>query len=403
MEDPERGGLERVQAVLYPLSDTRAIALGPASELDALGRSEGAVGESWLRLLRQSLGASGAIGDLAQTADGRIVRLTAESAKLLQQNEAIQHGAHSIYGVVRNAETGRIAGVLSFQTGALVGAAAAAPALLGAIAMQRQLAVIERKLDELQASVDYLIEQINLTIQGDLIASIEILDRVYARVQRTGEFSDDDYLQVANVQLPIRSLHVQTSRRLEQLAQQLVPGGSMGTRVTRLKSVLQTEKASFWLQAHVQAELALTKWQWLEVMRQAHRDVGDLETLLTETEGEILERRRTLELLATRLGAFVSVGDEDLIDRIRFVLRRRLRTLVAELDTTLEAFRSDLAPLGVDARAPIALGTGDEEDSAWARIVEQLQAGKRFVDPVVDRGERAVVKTKQWVTDRRKE
>lgn len=382
--------------IAYPVSPTRAVVVGPIDEIEALGRPEEALSAPWLRLLRQAAGAAGPLGDLAQQADGRLVRLTAESANLLRQHAEVHNAAGQMLGVVRNPQTGQLAGVLSFQTGALVGAAAALPALLSAVAMQRQLAAIERKLDELQAQMTYVIDQLHLGVEGDLIASLDILDRVFERVQQTGQFHADDWQRVVDVEVMVRSLHHQTSRRLAQIADQIVPGGSVASRVQRLRTVLQSQKASFWLAAHVRAELALTKWEWLEVMRLADQErVDDIEGVVGRVQAEVVGRRAALEHLATRLGAFVAVGDDDLLDRVRFILRRRLTNLTGELDATLSAFRLELAPLGVDARVPIALGAGEEDDGAWDRLRDQLLAGRRFVDRGLDGVQRTYEKVRR--------
>lgn len=104
--------------VLHRLGRTEVMAFGAAGTLDLLGQTKDQVDRPFVDAIR------------TDGLTGRVIRLTAEGARLLRDNESMRTAV--LTGVVRNPETGKIAGHLTFiNPQSLAGLASSLPSIAG--------------------------------------------------------------------------------------------------------------------------------------------------------------------------------------------------------------------------------------------------------------------------------
>lgn len=311
--------------------------------------------------------------------------MTAEAARLLRDNESMRTTV--LTGVVRNPNTGKIAGHLTFvNPQSIAGLASSMPSIAGGAAMQLQLARIEKALDGLKQDLGYLIRNEHLRIEANIETNLEILQDTYAGSRRRGVVEDDQWDRVANLESSVRSLHKETRKHLRSLDDALQDEGQrLTTRVAKLNRALDDERTLYWLRAHVHAELALARWESLYLLRQAQQHSDELEELVTRLHREVDQRHRALAALSARIARYLSVGGtvSTLTDRLRLVRRARLKSLLNELDELLRAFPPGLGPGDVGAGEPIPLGDGTVERRQWDRLVSGAKSLPQATAPVL--------------------
>jgi hypothetical protein len=290
-------------------------------------------------------------------------------------------------GVVRNPETGRIAGHLTFvNPQSLAGLASSLPSIAGGAAMQLQLARIEKALDGLKQDLAYLIRHEHLKVESGIEANLKILGDVYSTSRRRETVEDDQWDRIANIEHSVRSLHLETAKHLRTLDEAL-DGASLRlpARIARLNRALDDERTLVWLRAHVHAEIAQTRWDSLYLLRQVELHPEELESLVAEIRRGIDDRHRALAALSQRIARYLSVGGtiSGLTDRIRLVRRSKLKSLLRELDELLGVFPPELASVGGSDREPIPLGDGTLDRKAWDRLVSGTKSLPQIAAPAI--------------------
>ncbi len=381
MTEPDAGAL-----VLCPLSATEVIAFGRPSELDLLGSTKTEIDRPFVDAMRTAVAAAPQLQGAIDGLTGRVVRLTAEGARLLRDNESMRTTV--LTGVVRSPGTGKIAGHLTFiNPQSLAGLASTVPSIAGGAAMQLQLARIEKALDGLKQDLGYLIRSEHLKVEAGIETNLEILHDVYGVARGRGLVEDDQWDRVANLEASVRTLHKETKKHLRSLEEALEDGGQrLAVRVTRLNRALDDERTLFWLRAHVHAELALARWDAIYLLRQAEQHPEELERLVARLGSQVEERHRELAELSRRIAQYLSVGGavSTWTDRLRLVRRAKLRSLLTELDELLRVFPRQPALPGVAATSsPIPLGDGSPERKQWDRLVSGARSLPQAAAPVL--------------------
>lgn len=363
----EGAAAEEGTVVLHRLGPTEVMAFGPAWTLDVLGQTEAEADRPFVDAMRTAIAAAPQIQGAVDGLTGRVVRLTAEGARLLSDNESMRTTV--LTGVVRNAETGRIAGHLTFiDPRSIAGLAGSLPSIAGGAAMLLQLARIEKALDGLKRDLAYLIRHEHLKVEAGIEVNLRILGDVYSTCRRRQTVEDDQWDRVANIERSVRSLHLETAKHLRALDEALDGEAlRLPARVARLNRALNDERTLVWLRAHVHAEVALTRWEALYLLRQVELHPEDLDELVVAIQQGIDERHRALAGLSQAIARYLSIGGKvsALIDRIRLVRRLKLKALLKELDELLGVFPREFAGLGeAPDREPIPLGDGTPDRKA---------------------------------------
>lgn len=366
-------------AFVVPAGEGSVVVFGSTATLERLGESAQTLPAPLVRCARAVFSAAadvaGASADNPELS-GAYLKLTDESRRLLDTHDVLTSGGQML-GMVTG-DDGRIAKLLRFETPtASPGAGASLPALAGAAVLQQQMLVLEQRLDELQASVDYLTQAIHSEIGAEVSAAIDILDDVYDSVLAGGEVSDDHWQRIANVELSIKRHHARTTGQLGELDAALDGAGdSIGARVKALSTALRDQHADEWLALHVQAERALTQWEVVHLLRRLDHDPGRADEFIATAKDAIAERHQAMAALAERIATHLDDGGHTnrLLDKLRIVSRSRLRTLLLELDQLLQAYRSSAASVGIELPLPAAPAGDDGEPSAgaWERIVGEV-------------------------------
>lgn len=369
--------------VVHRISPTEVVAFGHADELDLLGPTKAHVERPFVDAVRTAMAAAPQLQGAIDGLTGRVVRLTAEGARLLRDNESMRTTV--LTGVVRSPETGKIVGHLTFiNPQSLAGLASTLPSIAGGAAMQLQLARIERALDGLKQDLRYLIRNEHLKIEAGMETNLEILRDVYAISRRRGLVEDDQWDRVANIEASVRSLHKESKKHLRSLEEALDSESQVLTaRVARLNRALDDERTLVWLRAHVHAELALARWDAVYLLRQADQHPEELEELVERLGGQVSERHRILAELSRRIAHYLGVGGSlsTWADRLRIIRRAKLRSLLTELDELLRVFPRMPE---LDGRAdPIPLGDGSAERKQWDRLVSGARSLPQAAVPVL--------------------
>lgn len=371
--------------VLHRLGPTEVLAFGAAGTLDLLGQTKDQIDRPFVDAMRTAIAAAPQLQGAVDSFTGRVVRLTAEGARLLRDNESMRTTV--LTGVVRNPETGKIAGHLTFvNPQSLAGLASSLPSIAGGAAMQLQLARIEKALDGLKQDLAYLIRHEHLKVESGIEANLKILGDVYSTSRRRETVEDDQWDRIANIEHSVRSLHLETAKHLRTLDEAL-DGASLRlpARIARLNRALDDERTLVWLRAHIHAEIAQTRWDSLYLLRQVELHPEELESLVGEIRHGIDDRHRALAALSQRIARYLSVGGtiSGLTDRIRLVRRSKLKSLLRELNELLGVFPPELASVGGSDREPIPLGDGTPDRKAWDRLVSGTKSLPQLAAPAI--------------------
>lgn len=379
------GGVEPVY--IKPIGDDRAIALGLPDALGAIGQFVENAPEVFVAALRRVAATTPELQHRAELLSGRIVKLTDESMALVRSNQPVtKNGA--LLGVVRGAD-GRFNGVLSYTTlgGAQQALASIGPGIAGSIGMQLALAEMERKLRVLQTDVSYLIEHQHLEVDAGIEATLTVLADVFAAVRRRDGVDNDEWDRAVATELPIRELHALTTNHLRALRELLDDDvRPLALRVRRLNAALRTARTGDWLQMHVHAELALSRWELLYIARQADRHPDELDGLVEQITRDFEDRRDELRRLAEEIGDYLTRGDHltNWLDRLRLVSRFRMAALLQELDEILLAFADELPYVdGVESET-LPSGAGNNWQLVMRGLPKVPAAARRAGTDLVD-------------------
>lgn len=377
--------LEGGTVVVHTISPTEVIAFGGPQELDLLGSTKGDVDRPFVDAMRTAIATAPQLQGAVDGLTGRVVRLTAEGARLLRDNESMRTTV--ITGVVRSPETGKIAGHLTFiNPTSMAGLASNLPSIAGGAAMQLQLASIEKALDRLKQDLGYVISSGHLGVEAEIETNLDILQDVYVVARRRGEVEDDQWDRVANLEASVRALHKETKKHLRSLEDVLDGQGQrLAVRVTRLNRALDDERTLFWLRAHVHAELALTRWSVIYLLRQTQQHPDELDGLVARLHSEVEERHRAMGSLSESIAEYLTVGGtvSAWTDRLRLVRRARLKSLLTELDELLLVFPRHSVLDRQPGAPPIPLADGSVERKQWNRLVSGARSLPQAMVPVL--------------------
>ena len=165
---------------------------------------------------------------------GTLVRLTPESARLFKQLQKTVDAQGAFLGVLRGAG-GKFEHVIRFNPAMGLQALSGITGALSAIAMQAQLAAIERALASLADDVRVVQQMLDNQTSSSLAGVREVLEEVYESVRATGAFSQIAWDQVAPLAGPVFANRDLANRRLRDLITELGTKKSTSDRRAWLK------------------------------------------------------------------------------------------------------------------------------------------------------------------------
>lgn len=339
--------------VVARVSPTRVVVFGPDDVLERVAEESPSevVGGGWKKALRHLAAAAPGAADLLTSSSGRIVELTAESARALNEYGATLTESGAVYGVVRDG-SGAVAQHLRFVSpGVAVQFATSLASVAAGVALQLQLQAIEKKLAEIEGQLEYVARILEHDKLASLTTNLRKLTQIYDEVVETGTVSDDTYARLVAIEQSVLDLQELAALQIGQLRDHLkgVGNSSVAKAAAKYLKVLQQENADFWFRAYALAEQSSAKWSVLHLIRTG------------ETEPELLQlrvadqRKQRLEAESRMTGALVDLrefaGDDErrrLRDRVRPFKRRQALELTGKLRLLVNTYHDELVPENED-------------------------------------------------------
>lgn len=196
-----------------------AIVRGSPERAKALGVVVGDVPRQLLRVavpVHGVVSAGVAVGEHA----GKLVRLTAESAAMLRELGGTKDAGGAILGVLQGS-SGKFAHVIRFKPASGLVAISGVTGALAAIAMQSQLAAIERQLADVTLDVRRIEKTLELEAQAEVAALKSLFRETYSAANGAGELTEAMWDQVAPLGYLVRKHEEYADRRLSMLVDEL--------------------------------------------------------------------------------------------------------------------------------------------------------------------------------------
>ncbi|HVU60879.1 MAG TPA: hypothetical protein VHD58_04390 [Mycobacteriales bacterium] len=237
---------------------------------------------------------------------GRLVVVDPATAKAIQAGAMVTDKAGAMLGVIRGS-SGKWSGLTRIKplSGGLVKSAAAGPAMLSAIAMQAQLARVERSIGEVRDSVNAIKGYLDAAEEASVEGRRDTLARVYRTALETGQMTQSLWDQIQDLEAPLRRDVMLADRFLAEAVSELEQGAS-GFVGPRLKWLDQAgEPVASAVAGVADARRSLLQFSILRLWWLAA--VGDptlasrqsqLRELLAEIPDHAGERARTEKVLA---------------------------------------------------------------------------------------------------------
>lgn len=236
---------------------------------------------------------------------GRVVVVDPTTAKAIKAGTMVTDKAGEMIGIIRSSG-GTWSGLTRIKpiTGSLVKGATAGPAMLNAIAMQAQLAQVERTIGEVRDAVNAVKGHIEAAREADVLGRRRTLASVYRTAQETGKMTPALWNQIQGLEPDLQSDVTFADRFLAQTVGELEQGavGRVGPRLKWLDEV--GAKISSAVAGAADARRSLVQFSilrlwWLAVIEDpslASRE-SELRELLAELPDHADERTRTERVL----------------------------------------------------------------------------------------------------------
>jgi hypothetical protein len=337
---------KNVPVVLKPITHHDAIVISTDDVLNILGEPREVIPSNLVRAVGMAMPAAERVVD---SLSGRIVRLTDRSMEMLRTQEAIVKNGVTM-AVVRDPATKQFTGMLTFEKLNLSATALSSlPALAAGVALQMQLARIEKKLGEIEGKLDYVIRQGHLQIEARVLAALHILDDVAADALPSGFVDDDAWDQLSEIRDDVLELQKWASLNLAPLSRALVQDElSIASKVRILTKALKDDRAMWWIKARIAMEATLLRWEQLYLIRRAWTTPDELDAVTARVEQHVLARRHELVELRNGLQSWLDRGSKSdrVLDRLRVIQKVRLKRLLEQLPPVVDAYPPALTRSG---------------------------------------------------------
>ena len=193
---------------------------------------------------------------------GMLVRLTADSTRLFRQLEKTVDGSGAIMGVLRDAG-GQFKHVIRFRPAIGLQALSGVTGALSAIAMQAQLAAIEREIRALAEDVHRVQVSLDIHATSRRVGVAEVLREVYEGSTSCGVLTQSAWDQIAPIASDVYRNSDFTKRELRAMLDELASKKSTGDRRGWLEKN-QGRLIHKWIEAE-QAEQAVLQYARLRL------------------------------------------------------------------------------------------------------------------------------------------
>jgi hypothetical protein len=316
-----------------PSDPELALVFGKTEVARSLGEVVGAVPG---QLATVAVGADALVkaGIAVAEESGMLVRLTKESTRAMKELNQIKDGSGAVMGVLRD-DGAKFRHLVKFKPQQGLQVASSATSVLSAVAMQAQLAAIERAVAELGHQVAQVREMLAISATAERVAVATVLMSTYQASSAAGVLSQGAWDQVASMAVTVEKVTEQARRDLDRLLDDLAAQRSTKARrswmeknrkalILALESVAQAERSRLQYSA-------LRLW-WLSA-------TGDpLLEPYTDQMHQLIAAQETKRLeLGARLGSLLDSAEQTWWwDHVHSPIdSRKMQALVRELSTTL--------------------------------------------------------------------
>lgn len=237
----------------------------------------------------------------------RLVVVDDKTAKAIKAGTMVTDKAGDMLGIIRESGGNKWSGLTRIKplSGGLAKSASAGPAVLSAIAMQAQLAQVEKSISEVRDAVNAVQGHLQASDQASVEGRRDTLATVYRTAQETGQMTQSLWDQIQDLEAPLRRDVRLADRYLGEEVSKLEHGAS-GLVSARLKWL---EEAAAPLTAAVAGvadarrslvQFSMLRLWWLAVVEDptlSSRQVQLVE-LLAELPDHSVEQARTEKVLA---------------------------------------------------------------------------------------------------------
>ena len=237
---------------------------------------------------------------------GRLVVVDPTTAKAIKAGAMVTDKAGEMLGVIRGSN-GAWSGLSRIKplSGGLVKSAAAGPAMLSAIAMQAQLAQVEKSISEVRDAVNAVKGYLEAAEEASVEGRRDTLATVYRTAQETGQMTQSLWDQIQDLEAPLRRDVKLADRFLAEAVDKLEQGASglVGSRLKWLEEAggpLAAAVAGVADARRSLVQFSMLRLWWLAVVEDptlASRQ-SQLFELLAELPDHTVEQARTEKVLA---------------------------------------------------------------------------------------------------------
>lgn len=166
----------------------------------------------------------------------RLVVVDPTTAKAIKAGQMVTDKAGEMLGVIRSSDSSRWSGLTRIKpvSGGLVKSAASGPAVLSAIAMQAQLAQVEKSIGEVRDAVNAVQGYLEAAERASVEGRRDTLATVYRTAQESGQMTQSLWDQIQDLEAPLRRDVKLADRFLAEQVGKLEQGAS-GLVGSRLK------------------------------------------------------------------------------------------------------------------------------------------------------------------------
>jgi hypothetical protein len=237
----------------------------------------------------------------------RLVVVDAKTAKAIKAGTMVTDKAGDMLGIMRESGGTKWAGLTRIKplSGGLVKSASAGPAVLSAIAMQAQLAQVEKSISEVRDAVNAVTGYLEAAEKASVEGRRETLTTVYRTAQETGQMTQSLWDQIQDLEAALRRDVKLADRFLTEEVSKLEQGASglVGSRLKWLEEAggpLGTAVGGVADARRSLVQFSMLRLWWLAVIEDptlASRQ-SQLRELLADLPDHTLEQARTEKVLA---------------------------------------------------------------------------------------------------------
>ena len=332
----------------------------------------------FLDVLGSTTDAAGAAGSVAalSSAGGDYLKLTAESAKVLEKFTPQFDKNNSMYGFVKS--DNKFAGNLRFdQVNFAPEQALALQSAAVTLALRSAIADVQAAVERVEDKIEDVQRHLRAQLNGDVIGTLRHLERVATSTQQRGYLLETDWASVAGIRVDI-------SRNLERLrdfvarqAGDIDARTRLPKREAKLDDFLEPGGGRDQLNLILISEHSLHLWEMLRVAQVRQREPQHVESAIADARDSLAhERRRNEELVASVMSCVDDLRQVRPLEFHRVFSAREMRQTAADIHASLQDFaRAARLPLPELSEAVLPT-VKDARDEAQARALETARGAK---------------------------